>query len=74
MLRLELKDAFGQSDDVFGHMSVKAIFKGVTYELLSDAEFMRIANQKIPKLETLHDEFDAAKAEKQTDSCAQSGK
>jgi hypothetical protein len=66
MLRLELKDAFGQSGDVFENMSVKAIFKGVTYELLNDPEFMRIASQKIPKLDSLHDEFDAAKAERQT--------
>jgi hypothetical protein len=29
---------------------VKAIFKGVTYESLSDPEFMRIAGQKIPSL------------------------
>ena len=42
---------------------MKAIFKGVTYELLSDPEFMRIAGQAIPLLDTLHDEFDAAKAE-----------
>ncbi len=74
MLRIELKDAFGKSDDVFEDMSVKAIFKGVTYELLSDAEFMRIASQKIPKLETLHDEFEAAKAEKQTDGSDQNGR
>ena len=63
MLRLDLKDAFGVSDDLFEDMGVKAIFKGVTYELLSDPEFMRIASNKIPKLDTLHDEFDAAKAE-----------
>jgi hypothetical protein len=63
MLRNELADAFGRSDDVFQDMNVKAIFKGVTYESLSDPEFMRIASQKIPSLDTLHDEFDAAKAE-----------
>ena len=63
MLRGELTDAFGHSDDVFQDMSVKAIFKGVTYESLSDPEFMRIARQEIPLLDTLHDEFDAAKAE-----------
>jgi len=63
MLRSELTDAFGHSDDVFQDMSVKAIFKGVTYESLSDPEFMRIASQEIPLLDTLHDEFDAAKAE-----------
>lgn len=63
MLRLDLKNAFGQPDDIFHDMSVKVIFKGVTYELLSDPEFMRIASQKIPTLDRLHNEFDAAKAE-----------
>jgi hypothetical protein len=46
-------------------MNVKAIFKGVTYESLSDPEFMRIASHAIPLLDTLHDEFEAAKAEGQ---------
>ena len=63
MLRSELTDAFGHSDDVFEGMSVKAIFKGVTYESLSDPEFIRIASQAIPFLDSLHDEFDVAKAE-----------
>ena len=65
MLRSELTDAFGQSDDVFEDMSVKAIFKGVTYESLCDPEFMRIAGQKIPILNALHNEFDAARGEEQ---------
>jgi hypothetical protein len=63
MLRRELTDAFGYSDDVFQGMTVRAIFKGVTYESLNDPEFMRIASEKIPLLESLHYEFDAAKAE-----------
>ena len=67
MLRSELTDAFGLSDDVFRGMNVKAIFKGVTYELLSDPEFMRIAGEAIPLLDTLHDQFNAAKAEQQAD-------
>jgi hypothetical protein len=67
MLRSELADAFGRSDDVFQDMSVKAIFKGVTYESLSDPEFMRIASRAIPLLDALHDEFDAAKAEGKSD-------
>jgi hypothetical protein len=67
MLRRELTDAFGNSDGVFQEMNVKAIFKGVTYELLSDPEFMRIAKDAIPLLDTLHDEFDVAKAEGQRD-------
>ena len=33
----------------------------VTYESLSDPEFMRIASHAIPLLDNLHDEFDAAK-------------
>jgi hypothetical protein len=63
MLRSELTAAFGNSDGVFQDMNVKAIFKGVTYESLSDPEFMRIASHAIPLLDTLHDEFEAAKAE-----------
>jgi len=64
-LRSELADAFGNTDGVFQDMNVKAIFKGVTYELLSNPVFMRIASQAIPILDVLHDEFEAAKAEKQ---------
>jgi len=63
MLRSELADAFGNSGVVFQDMNVKAIFKGVTYESLSDPEFMRLATQKIPALGKLHEEFDAARAE-----------
>jgi len=66
MLRSELTEAFGLSDDVFQGMKVKALFKGVTYELLSDPEFIRIASEAIPILNTLHDKFDAAKADGQT--------
>jgi hypothetical protein len=65
MLRSELTAAFGNSDDLSQDMNVKAVFKGVTYESLSDPEFMRIASQAIPLLDTLHEEFDAAKAEGQ---------
>jgi hypothetical protein len=53
---------FGRSEDLFADMKVKAIFKGVTYESLTDPEFMRIASEEIPSLDELHEEFDAAKA------------
>jgi hypothetical protein len=46
-------------------MNVKAIFKGITYELLSDPEFMRIAGKELRLPGALHDEFDAAKADQQ---------
>jgi hypothetical protein len=66
LLRRELTEAFGLSDDVLEEMKVKIIFKGVTYESLNDPDFIRIALEKIPSLEALHDEFDAAKAKGQT--------
>jgi hypothetical protein len=67
MLRSELTAAFGNSDGVFQHINGKALFKGLTFESLSDPEFMQIASHAIPLLDSLHDEFDAAKAEKQRD-------
>jgi hypothetical protein len=62
VLRSELTDAFGNTEDLFAEMRVRAIFKGVTYESLNDPEFMCIASRKIPFLDELHEEFDAAKA------------
>jgi hypothetical protein len=62
MLQKELADAFGCPEDLFANMKVKAIFKGVTYESLSDPEFMRVASEQIPSIDELHEEFDAAKA------------
>jgi hypothetical protein len=66
MLRSELTDAFGNSNSVFQNMTVKAIFKGITYELLSDPEFMRIASRELRLPGALHNEFDAAKADGQS--------
>lgn len=62
MLRDELANAFGNVDDLFRGMSVKVLFKGVTYESLNDPEFIGVASKKIPFLTELHEEFDAAKA------------
>lgn len=65
LLRAELKKKFGSAKDICGDMKVTAIFKGVTYESLSDPEFIKVATEAIPSLENLHDEFDAAKAQEQ---------
>ena len=62
LLHKELTEAFGRCEDIFADMKVKAVFKGVTYESLSDPEFMRIASEKIPSVDELHEEFEAAKA------------
>ena len=42
-------------------MQVKIIFKGVTYESLSDPKFIEVAKEYFPTLNRLHDEFDVAK-------------
>jgi len=63
LLDAELADAFGSADDVFQDMKVNLIFKGLTYECLSDPEFIKVAYKKIRHLKFLHDEFDAARAE-----------
>ena len=59
----ELAKAFGSAEDVFQDMKVSLIFKGITYECLSDPEFIEVARKNIPHLKFLHEEFDAAKAE-----------
>jgi hypothetical protein len=63
MLRAEMASTFGKAEDVIEEMSVKTIFKGVTYELLNDLDFIRVASVEIPSLDLLHEEYDAAKAE-----------
>jgi len=62
VLDRELTDAFGRSEDLFAEMKVKAVFKGVTYELLTDPEFMRVVARQMPLVEELHEEFEVAKA------------
>jgi hypothetical protein len=64
LLDFELKQAFGSVSDVFAEMKVNVIFKGVTYESLSDPKFMEAARKAIPHLKVLHEEYDAAKAVK----------
>jgi hypothetical protein len=63
LLRSDFTKAFGSSENLFNDMKVKAVFKGVTYESLSDPHFIRITREAIPSLDFLHDEFDAARGE-----------
>ena len=51
-------------------MKVKCIFKGVTYELLSDAHFLGVATQAIPNFPRLHREFDAVEVARRTGQVA----
>ena len=48
LLDTELANAFGSADDVFQDMKVSLIFKGVTYECLSDPEFIEVASRTSP--------------------------
>lgn len=58
----DLRKAFGTAETLIKEMKVKLIFKGVTFELLSDGKFREAAREALPELKELHDEFDAAKA------------
>lgn len=66
----DLRRAFGSAEQLVKHMQVKLVFKGVTYELLTEEKFRDAAKQAIPELADLYSEFDAARAidggEKQT--------
>ena len=57
----ELRTAFGTADQLVREMKVRCIFKGVTYELLNDPDFIDAATRAIPELEQFHQEFEAAK-------------
>ena len=61
-LDLELKKVFGTAQSHLSHMEVSVIFKGVTYESLSDPDFIEMAKTKLPMLKQLHEEYETAKA------------
>lgn len=59
LLEQDLRRAFGTADQWVRKMRVSSVFKGVTYELLSDPDFLAAATQAIPELERFHREFKA---------------
>jgi hypothetical protein len=59
----DLTASFSKAERLIGDMRVDWRFKGVTYEMLQDPQFVEAAVEAIPKLkERLHAEFDAAPA------------
>jgi hypothetical protein len=62
LLQAELARAFGEPADHFKAMTCSVIFKGITYELLNDEDFIKMAKKKIKSDIKLYDEFDAVKA------------
>jgi hypothetical protein len=61
MLAQELSDVLGTAAEVVGKMRVRLLFMGVTFESLTDPEFLKVAQRALPGLKQFHDEYDAAK-------------
>jgi hypothetical protein len=61
MLKAELGGVLGNAADIVGKMRVKLLFMGVTFESLTDPEFIKVAQRALPGLKRFHDEYDAAK-------------
>lgn len=66
-LQDEIKRTFGSAQELVSKMEVSVLFKGVTYELLSNPDFIEKARRAIPMLKQLHEEYDAAKGEDEDD-------
>jgi hypothetical protein len=62
LLENEIAQVSGTPERLIGEMKLKVVFKGVTYELLSDEKFMETARKALPGLPELHTEYDAARA------------
>ena len=61
LLNDDLQRAFRSAEALANDMKVKVVFKGVTYESLQDEEFIKLARTKLPALDVLHSEYEAAK-------------
>jgi hypothetical protein len=66
MLDTELGQVFDKTSARLDSMHVTKIFKGVTYEMLNDHKFIRLAQKHLPGLST-HREFEAAQAKRPLD-------
>jgi hypothetical protein len=60
-LDAEMKNLFGNAKSHLSRMEVSLLFKGVTYESLSEPSFIEVAQEKLPMLKRLHEEFDTAR-------------
>jgi len=61
MLGQDLQNAFGSAEELVKDMEVRLVFKGVTYDLLNDEDFINVATKAFPILKSLHEEFNAAR-------------
>lgn len=74
LLNFELRAAFGTAAEMTRQMSVTCRFKGVTYELLTDPDFVEKARAAFPDLPGLHDEKVAAVASEAEPSASRAGR
>jgi hypothetical protein len=56
--------AFGTAEKLVGKMEVKALYKAVTYESLTDPKFIEVAKAAFSSLENLLDESITAESNK----------
>lgn len=63
MLGDDIARAFGTAEALVKDMQVKLVFKDVAYESLVDKKFIETARKAMPRVEFLHEEYDAAAGE-----------
>jgi len=57
----ELIKLFGSAKKIISKMDVTVMFKGVTYEMLTDGKFIEVIQTQFPTVKFIHEEYDAAK-------------
>jgi hypothetical protein len=58
-LEAEIRSSFGNVETIVSEMSVNIVYKGVTYETLTNEKFLELAQKSFPHLR-LMDEYEAA--------------
>ena len=62
-LDADLRAAFGDATSLVSEMKVNLLFKGITYQTLTDLDFRKLVREKFPSLR-LMDEYDAVRGTK----------
>lgn len=63
LLDRALAKEFGGAEKHIRAMRLRVVFKGVTFESLTDPEFIKVAKERLSALDELHREFEAVKAD-----------
>lgn len=68
LLDRALAKEFGGAEKHIRAMRVRVVFKGVTFESLTDQEFIKVARDRLSALDELHREFTAVQADAASDT------